>query len=158
SNARDSSMRQIHRTSGLLLLLLPVLAVGQVEPRRLDHGNLVSTLAFTSDGKRLVTGCHDGEVRTWDAATGKVLGRVRTDFTSISKISLSPDDKLVAVASLVSARITIRELATGKEVRGLKREQRGVLSVAFAPDGKTLATVAEGDLVSIWDVKTGDWR
>ena len=60
------------------------LADGQVTQRRLvkraevraftGHGDRVTALAFHAPSQRLATGAHDGKVRLWNLADGKLLG------------------------------------------------------------------------------------
>jgi WD40 repeat protein len=59
-----------------------------------------------------------------------------------------------------SAKVYLWDTATGKEVRRLPAGQELVISVAFSPDGKTLAAGVSDNrtLVRLWDVASGDLR
>src|SRR5207249_2645078 len=41
--------------------------------RQLVHGDLVRTIVFSPDGKRLASGCYDGAVNIWAASSGELL-------------------------------------------------------------------------------------
>src|SRR5262249_5575327 len=67
-----------------------------------------------------------------------------------------PSGRTVASASFDDT-ISLCEVATGKEVR-IKGTQRDISSVAFAPDGKRLATGGRNGRVKLWDVTTLEQR
>jgi WD40 repeat protein len=82
------------------------------------------------------------------------LGTVRfrlADFMNAA--ALSPDGKLLAVSNQM---IALFDAATGKEVRRLGTTYIGALALAFAPDGKALASVnASNGRVQLWDPANG---
>ena len=63
------------------------------------HTDLVNSVAFSRDGKRLATGTDDGILRLWDANAG-ILKHTLTGHTSrIYSIAFSPDGKTIATGS-----------------------------------------------------------
>lgn len=53
----------------------------------------INGLAFSPDGKRLAAACSDGEVRVYDAATGKMVESAKEHKESVFSVAYSPDGK-----------------------------------------------------------------
>ncbi|HEV3262329.1 MAG TPA: hypothetical protein VG013_36090 [Gemmataceae bacterium] len=120
------------------------------------------SIAFSSDGKILASGGWDLRnptvrcVRLWDAATGqelrKLKGAARGANLRIEALALSPNDRTLAT---VGAGVRLWDVATGEELRRLQGHKGRVFCVAYAPDGKTLATGSEDTTVRLWEAATG---
>jgi RNA polymerase sigma factor (sigma-70 family) len=115
----------------------------------------VFALAFAPDGRAVATGGGDRSVRLWDAGTGKEIHVVGMHDGWVLCVAFSPDGSLLASGSLdKTARLW--DVTTGRELHRLAVNNE-VNSLAFAPDGKTLATANHytGDVIHLWDVAGG---
>ena len=111
-------------------------------------------VAFTADGKRMVSVGRDSEVRWWDAATGQ-LGQLSAGHEHpIRKVAASPVGDLVASAG-EETRIMVWDAKTGKLKRILNRHRDFVNGLDFSGDGKLLASGGSDARVLVWDPATG---
>jgi WD40 repeat protein len=99
------------------------------------------SVAFSADGKWLAAGEADGAVVLYDARTGARLRTLPAPRSQVRAVAFSPDGTLVAGTTQPRA-VTVWEVATGRvrhTLPGRKDDEWG-WSLAFSPDGKTLAT------------------
>jgi len=83
--------------------------------RQVTHGNQVTFVAISPDGKYIVTGGMDGTVRVLETFTGREVARM-THADSVTSVAFSPDGRHVASGSYRDPAIHIWEAATGKEI------------------------------------------
>jgi WD40 repeat protein len=112
---------------------------------------LADSVAFSHDGKFLVTGDRYNAAHLWDLG-----GRShRTSFLGhteqVLKVALSPDDSRLATGS-ADATATIWDAATGRFLFSLSGHDRAISDLAFSPDGNRLATASGDKTVKIWNV------
>jgi WD40 repeat protein/serine/threonine protein kinase len=138
----------------------------------------VRGVVFSPDGKRLAGGSYDETLKApalkvWDAQTGHELLSLKGHASSISSVAFSPDGKRLASGSgtwdatkraFVSREVKLWDAQTGQELLTLKGHSAAVVSVAFSPDGKRLASGSGDDVnrypprpgeVKVWDAQTG---
>jgi WD40 repeat protein/predicted Ser/Thr protein kinase len=119
--------------------------------------------AFSPDGARLVAASPDATVRQWNSSTGEEIGSPYDRHSSqVFSAVYSPDGNLVASAG-DDRTIRVWRAKDRQDVAVLHGHTGNVTEVAFAPDGRRLASlssrkagVAGGDLtVRVWDVDPG---
>jgi WD40 repeat protein len=141
----------------------------------------VRSVAFSRDGRTLAVGYggrdpeagggdwHGGVV-LWDAKSGVRLRAEPLDFKEgdVTSVAFSPDGKTLATGidyRLIDrgqrpyGGVTLWDVVSGERLRDLPihSDMGPVTSVAFRPDGKTLAASHSGG-VTLWDEEQGTWR
>jgi WD40 repeat protein/tRNA A-37 threonylcarbamoyl transferase component Bud32 len=106
-------------------------------------------LAYSPDSRRLVTGCRDGTVRVYDAASGQELLVLKGHTGSVTGVAYSLDGRRIASAG--DGTVRVWDAATGDELLALKGHVNRVFDVAFSPDGRQLASGGVDPTVRIWD-------
>jgi RNA polymerase sigma factor (sigma-70 family) len=121
---------------------------------RAEIENLITRLlAFSPDGKRLAAPIVDprdrrSSIRVWETVSGKELWK--SPVKSVFPIVFSPDCKIVATSGDKST--LLRDADSGRELRRLPISAS---SLAFAPDGRTLA-FHKGAAIHLWNLDTGN--
>jgi WD40 repeat protein/serine/threonine protein kinase len=134
------------------------------------HAHGVNCVAFSPDGHRLATAAGEawahtvpvgtrpsvrGEVKVWDATTGRELLSINAHSDTVWCVAFRPDGQRLASASADST-VKIWDAQTGRELLCLKGDDRVVRGVAFSPNGRYLASTGHHDnTVRIWDAGTG---
>jgi RNA polymerase sigma factor (sigma-70 family) len=127
-------------------------ATGQ-ELRRFPEGGdrfFIHRLGFAPDGKALISSSSRG-FEFWDPATGKLFRR----FNRGGAIAVSPDGQVVGTYSRGDHVVQLWKAATGQDLHMFQGHNRAVRRLAFASDGKVLATGGDDGTVRLWDTATG---
>jgi len=98
-----------------------------------EHPFGVTAVAFSPDGKRILTGCLDRIARLWDVESGKELQRFVGHTYEVATIAFSPDGNFVVTGS-GDCTTRIWNAATGKELCKLVSFYDGSW-VAVTPEG-----------------------
>jgi eukaryotic-like serine/threonine-protein kinase len=129
-------------------------AAGQPRPRHLKgHQGRIEALAFTADGRKLISICHDNTARCWDVGDqeeSRVLQK-KAPF-QIDALSYSPDGRYLVEASM-SDGIHVHDLTSTGRPRSLTN--RASRRAVFSPDGRMIAGGPD-HRVTLWDAKTGN--
>ncbi|MEW6491081.1 MAG: NB-ARC domain-containing protein [Cyanobacteriota bacterium] len=120
----------------------------------------VRSLAWSPDGKMLASSSYNQGVKLWDTDTGQCLkllhGHNDTLLNAILSVSVSPQGQILASGSY-DQTAKLWDMSTGQCLKTLQGLDGGAWSVAFSPDGQTLATGSDR-MVRLWDVATGQCR
>jgi WD40 repeat protein len=124
----------------------------------------VRDLAFTPDGKFIVSAGEDKVIRVWDWRKGVTVRTIRGQSGlgsegRIYAMALSPDGRWLAASGRFDAVcpgpcevIRLYDFASG-ELKALLEAGEGVVSLAFSPDGNKLISGSVADSAIIWDVE-----
>jgi WD40 repeat protein/uncharacterized caspase-like protein len=115
-------------------------------------GRTVTSLAFSPDGKTLVTGGFEGKPNIDLAAM--MSGAMSGSTGKKPKGSKTPDPQDMMKDFKVEAigQVKMWDVATGQQIGVLQGHGRAVDKVAFSRDGKFLATGGTDNTIKIWDL------
>jgi WD40 repeat protein len=132
-------------------------AVEGKEIATLEHQSGVDCLAFSRDGKMVVT-ADSGTIRLWDVATGKPKFMLKVD-DHVGCFAFNPKGTLLAIGrrrdtDTTGGIISLHDTATGQELAVMKGMTRGIYHMVFSPDGKVLAACDSGleKNIKLWSI------
>jgi len=118
------------------------------------HTNQVWSVAFTPDGKQLLTGSKDNTMRLWDIETGTELRRFVGHTKTVKSVAISADGKRVLSASW-DGTARLWDMATTVELYQFKGHTQPIVQVAFSPDEQSGMSCAVDKSFRIWPLKPG---
>ena len=125
------------------------------EPLRLQgHTATVMAVAWSPDGRWILTVSKDRSARIWDARTGALQQSLLGHKGLVLAVAYSPKGKLVATGG-ADDTIQLWDARSGQCLRTLTNHQADVLSLAFSPDGNLLASGGADRKARLWDVQSG---
>jgi WD40 repeat protein/serine/threonine protein kinase/tetratricopeptide (TPR) repeat protein len=114
----------------------------------------ILAVAFSPDGKLMLTGGRNKNAWLWDATSGKPIGQPLVNEGYVTAVAFSPDGKL-ALTGNWGHTVRLWEVSTGKAVGQPFRHPTGVQAAAFSPDGKTILTSCLDNKARLWETATG---
>lgn len=115
---------------------------------KFEHEDFIFDQALAHDGRTLITAA-EGTIIFWDVASGKKSKAGPP--ANPTALALSSGGRVLAVAS--GSSILLWDVAAQKQLRTLTGHGDRVTSVAFAPEGLTLASASDDDVVRVWGGK-----
>ncbi|QRV79031.1 WD40 repeat-like protein [Ceratobasidium sp. AG-Ba] len=145
----------------------------QIGQRLVGHENSVTSVAYSPDGRHIVSASLDGTVCIWDAETGAQIGEpLVAHSSSISSVAYSPDgrrivsgsqDRTVQVCSADMVGMTdtyqVAQLSSQKNTPPMEdlfeEISYEIISIAYSPCGRRIASGSADRTVRVWDADTG---
>ncbi|MBD2542331.1 MULTISPECIES: toll/interleukin-1 receptor domain-containing protein [Planktothricoides] len=119
------------------------------EQNQFRHESWVRSVAFSPDGKKIISSSSDRTVKIWDIQ-GNLLAVLNGHTHAVTSVAVSPDGQKV-VSGSDDKTIRIWDIS-GQERGQFFGHKDIVTAVAFAPDGKTIASGSLDRTIRIWDV------
>ncbi|MCI0339693.1 MAG: WD40 repeat domain-containing protein [Planctomycetales bacterium] len=107
----------------------------------------INSVAFSRDGRFLVTAANDQTARIWNVDPGEAVWVLGGHDRWVTWAAFSPDGRLVATAG-DDGGVRFHDPRTGKRLASVD----GAAGAAFSPDGRLLATYAGGSL-RLWETE-----
>jgi WD40 repeat protein len=119
-----------------------------------DCHSPVASVAFSPDGKHIVSGSRDCTVQVWDAVAGTVLHQLEGHTGPVNSVAFSPDGKHI-VSGSDDTTVRVWDAVAGTGLHQLEGHTFSVNSVAFSPDGKHIVSGSFDHTVRVWDAVAG---
>lgn len=118
------------------------------------------TASFSPDGRRIATGGDDGVVRVWDARTGALLATMGERFKApVSRVVWSPEGTSLAASAIYpDTSMRLWDAVAGSPSALLPGHEPAISSIAFSPDGRTIASGGSDREIHLIDVATRQVR
>ncbi|KAI5115832.1 hypothetical protein M0805_001517 [Coniferiporia weirii] len=116
----------------------------------------INDVAYSPDGRYIVSGSRDELLRIWDAQTGSTVGGPLMGHSgSVLSVSYSPNGRHI-VSGSSDKTLRIWDVQTENAVgRPLSGHSGSVQSVAYSPDGRHIVSGSSDKTLIIWDAQNG---
>lgn len=115
------------------------------------HTAPITSVAFSPDGKKIITSSFDRTLRLWDADKGKELKRFEGHTDSVESVAFTPDGRRVISCSVgKDPTVRIWDANTGKLLLVSEPVEQGFLSVAVLPDNHRCVTGGKDGIMRLW--------
>jgi WD40 repeat protein len=139
-----------------------------LETREIDsildgHTKTIFALDCSPDSKFLASGGHDKTTVLWSLETKEAVCILAPRKDVIYSVAFSPDSKMLAcggenkykTADGQKTTIYLWDIGTQQLIKTLSGHDLRVNSLAFSPDGKTLASISNDLTTRVWNVESG---
>ena len=127
---------------------------GEVKALLKGHDNVILALAFSPDGRKLISGSSDDTANIWDLRTAEILHELKGHTDDIYAVALSPDGKR-AVTGSDDHTLKLWNVSTGSRISTMSGHTDKVKSAAFTPDGRYILSGSWDRTIRLWDGRSG---
>ena len=130
---------------------------GELKSLLSGHVNVVTGLAFSADGKKLISGSADNDAIVWDVEKKALLQRLKGHSGTINGVAFTPDGAR-AITGSFDTTLRLWNVAGGTLIKEMKGHNDKVRSLTIVPrDGAIVSGDRHGGIL-LWDGKTGAFQ
>jgi hypothetical protein len=111
----------------------------------------VTALAYTTDGRNLVSGGWDEKLTLWDPTREAVIRRFEGHVGAIWCVVVLPDGTR-ALSGGDDATLRLWDLGVERPIREFKGHEKEIYSVALLPDGRSAMSASLDAKMKLWDL------
>lgn len=105
------------------------------------HSNSVTCVAFSPDGRLLVSGSADQQAKLWQVSDGSLVRTLTGHGRAISSVAFSPDNRMVVSSG--GGVVQFWQVSDGSPLQSFSRENFQAATCVFSPNGNLLAFARE---------------
>jgi len=124
--------------------------------KTLPHPTWVYSVAFSADGRTLVSGDDNFAIRLWDVKSGQCSRNLPEQGDAVWSMALNSGKDILAGGTDDEYGINLWKFRSGQYLKTLSGHENSVRSLALAPAGKILASGSDELTVRLWNVDTGE--
>lgn len=118
------------------------------------HSATVHAVAFSPDGRWIISGSADQTIRIWDSETGRLKQTLQSGSGKIYTLAIARNGRVLASGGEAGA-IQIWDLATGDLVRKIAGHQGAIHALVFSSEGTRLYSAGDDKKLRGWQPQNG---
>ena len=128
---------------------------GNLVSNFVGHQDGVTSVAFSPDGSKIVSGSIDDTIRLWDREGNPIGEPFRGHEDAVSSVAFSPDGRYI-VSGSHDDTIRLWDLEGNSIGQPFRGHEDDIRSVGFSPDSRYIVSGSNDGTVRLWQV--GDWQ
>ena len=116
------------------------------------HAGTVEDIAFSADGRLIVTGSTDGLARVWKAKSGSIVQTFKGHTPPVSAVDIDAGRNRIATTSSVEKNACTWELSSGRRLDQFRHADGWLYHVALDPLGELLLSASKLNTMFVWRI------
>ena len=147
--------RSLIITALTILIACTAIKQNMIPVVQFGHSAAAVSVAFSPDGRFMISGSDDQTVKLWEVSTGREIRTFKGIGSNVTAVAFSPDG-LAALSGYMNGTLALWEVSTGQKMISIKTHSRTwIQEVAFSADGQKLISCGNDRNVKVYHVSSG---